>query len=106
MVGPLPTAIVLGKDFNYFAQISTANTSFQTNPDVMINFKGQQNLRFDIISGSGIVSYSFNGLAVHGILTPSTTYNTITFLNRSNKLIWFSTSTSTSVIRVEAYRVG
>ena len=105
MVGPLPTAIVLGKDFNFYQSVSITAASFGTNPDVMINFRGQQNLRFDIVSGSGIVSYSFNGSTIHGILTPSTTYNTLTFLNRNNKLIWFITSTSTSVIRVEAYKV-
>lgn len=105
MVGALPGPIVLGKDFNFYQSVTVTAAAFGTNPDVMINFRGQQNLRFDIVSGAGIVSYSFNGNTVHGVLTPSTSYNTITFLDRPNKLIWFSTSTGTSVVRVEAYRI-
>lgn len=103
-VGPAPGPIVNGKDFNYFSQISTSSGVFGVNPDVQISFRGtNQRLRLDIISGSGIVSYSFNGNTVHGILTPSTTYNYIDFGIRSSKLIWFKTSTGTSVIRVEAW---
>jgi hypothetical protein len=101
-VGPILT----GKDFNFYQSVSTANTSYVSPPDVQITFKSsRQHLRFDIVSGSGTVTYSFNGSTDHGILTPSTSYNFVDFGIRNNKLIWFKTTTGTSVIRVEAFAI-
>lgn len=98
-----PSPILLGKDFNYFKRFSVTNTSFPTEPQVIITFRGPQRLIFTIETGT--VEYSFNGNTLHGDLVGGTERGKMEFITRPNKKIWFRASSSVE-ITVEAYHIG
>jgi hypothetical protein len=106
MTGPLdPGApITYGRDFNFFKKITVANTTFNTDADIIITFP-TQTVTFQLESGGG-VQYSFNGNTVHGDLNaPSGGLifsSNLTFQNRVISKIWFLASGS-SVVRIEAW---
>ncbi len=100
MVGPITT----GKDFNYFQEISVTDTTFPSEPQVKITFRGPQKLRFILESGTN-VEYSFNGDngKIHGNLKTAIS-NDLYFDTRNNKFIWFRCSASATV-RIEAWGI-
>ena len=97
-----------GKDFNYFKEFSVIHDHFPDSPDenpqVIIRFRGNQNLKLMILD-AGKVEYSFNGSTVHGTLEFGKSNASLDFLNRANKKIWFRYITNTPTVRVEAWRV-
>lgn len=102
--------IQYGRDFNFFQKISITNTTFNTDADMVITFP-TFTTTFQLESGAGIVQYSFNGIHVHGDMTPfvvasGSPYSAnLSFVNRPICKIWFLTSTGTSVVRVESWGI-
>lgn len=96
------TAKTQGKDFNYFKKVDVASSSFQDNPEIVINIRGISS--FSLVNeGDAVVEYSFNGETVHGDLTPDTPTEAIFFDNRPVSYIWFRTATPGQTVRVEAW---
>lgn len=92
-----------GKDFNFFTKITVTDTSFPTDAQVVIPFAGQSG--FSLVNeGATVIEYSFNGITLHGDLTPGTPTAAIIFDDRRIPAIWFRASSSSSV-RVEAWAV-
>lgn len=90
-----------GKDYNFFTKITVTDTSFPATSQITIPFGGQYG--FSLVNeGSVVVEYSFNGITLHGDLTPGTPTAAIIFDNRRVPAIWFRASSS-SRVRVEAW---
>jgi hypothetical protein len=104
-VGAVPGPVTLGKDFNFFEKIVVTETSFPTEPQGVIRFRGPQHLTFMLEAGTS-VEYSFNGTTVHGDMTSGTSSAALDFLTRSNKKIWFRVISGSSTVRVEAWHIG
>lgn len=104
-VGAIPGPVTLGKDFNYFEKLVITDTSFPTEPQAVIRFRGPQHLSFILETGS-TVEYSFNGNTLHGDMTASTPSATLDFLMRTNKKIWFRVPSGSATVRVEAWHPG
>lgn len=94
--------IAQGKDYNFFQRLTVSNANFNTDSDVIFNYKGLPS--FSLINeGSGIVEYSFNGTTLHGDLVPGTPSSSMTFNGRGYSQIWFRIkSGSPSNVRIES----
>lgn len=105
MAGIPAGPITVGVDYNHFQNVTLDFEVYPREPQVLIRFRGGQNLRFILESG-GPVEYNFNGQQiVHGNMTASTASEDLIFENRRNKQIWFRLASGggTAVVRVEAY---
>lgn len=92
-----------GVDFNHYQEVSVSGVSeFPTTPQVIIRFKGPQQLMFVCTSGTD-VEYSFNGFTTHGKMSATSPQNLFNFGPRGNKKIWFK---GTGDIRVHAWHPG
>jgi hypothetical protein len=60
-------AVVNGVDFNYYQEIVVSGGTFPTNPQCLIQFRGNSNIKFLVTAGT--VDWSFNGNTVHGSLS-------------------------------------
>ena len=97
-------AITNGKDFNFYAEVTVANTaSFPAEEQVFINIRGQRGLILHNTGGAE-VTYSFNGNTVHGKLTAAGGAAAIKqFDNRPVSKIWFYCASGSNVVRIEAW---
>ncbi len=101
---PVNGPITNGKDFYFFYYAPVAESAFPTNPQIVINFRGMQNMILSIEGTNGNqISYSFNGLVVHGNLTVGQQSAKIDLPNHPAKKIWLR-SASGATIRCEAWR--
>ena len=90
-----------GKDYNFFTKISITDTSFPNESQITIPFAEQSG--FSLVNeGATVIEYSFNGITLHGDLTPATPTAAIIFDNRRIPAIWFRAS-APSTVRVEAW---
>lgn len=87
---------------NFFSKVSVTSAVFPSEAQAVIDIRyGTQ--AFSLVNeGSAVVEYSFDGINVHGDMTPSSPTAAIFFDNRSVMRIWFRT-TGTSIVRVEAW---
>lgn len=87
-----------GPSFDFYKQITVSNSTFNTQPDMIIPFS-TYGIIILLETGSASVSVSFNGTDVHEVLNTSLTpaFNTVTYLNRVNSLVWFKSSGSVTV---------
>jgi len=78
-------------------------------PDIVIPFVSQSLLLITEGAGtSNVVEYSFDGVTVHGDLTPTKKTEMLLFDNRQINFIWFrikSGSTGPVDIRIEAWSI-
>lgn len=99
-IGP----ITAGKDFYFFYYNTVPDTTFPTSPQIVINFRGMQNVILSIEgSASNKINYSFNGTTIHGNLIVGQSSQIINLPNHPAKKIWLS-SASGATIRCEAWR--
>lgn len=107
----------LNKNYNFYKVLSVNWTQFGApdgytisdgyGPDILIPFS-TQGLSFINLgtTTTNAVEYSFNGIDVHGDLTPTTPSAGLVFDNRTICLIWFrlkAGSTGPVDIRIEAW---
>lgn len=93
-----------GKDFNFFATITSVNTgpfplATNTQPDVVMGFRGARRVMFVGVSGTNVL-YSFNGNNLHGRISAGQIFN---FDVRGVDKIWFA---GTGVVDVHAWHIG
>ena len=99
-VGP----ITAGKDFYFFYYAPVAEAAFPTAPQIIINFRGMQNLIISVEGSTGNkIDYSFNGGTIHGNLIVGQSSQIINLPNHPAKKIWLRSS-SGATIRCEAWR--
>lgn len=97
------TANTTGKQFSYFRRINVANAAFNSDADVVLNFRGRGSFTLQN-EGTGIIEYSFNGNILHGDSNAAKYSGTLTFTDRAETLIWFRLKSGTaSDIRIEAW---
>lgn len=97
------------KDKNFFAKVSVATTSFSTpNQKVAWDFTSVGIAIVNESTKSGdIIEYSFDGVNVHGDMTPNLPSAGIIFDNRHENTIWFRLKTLVSpavIVRLETWR--
>jgi len=106
--------------FNFFKRLSVSWTQFGAldgytiadgyGPDIVIPFISQSLLLITEGSGtSNVVEYSFDGITVHGDLTPTKKTEMLLFDNRAINFVWFrikSGSTGPVDIRIEAWSIS
>jgi len=102
--------ISYGRDFNFFANVTPGHSgsgAFATDCDVVITFQTDTVTFWLPTTGGGSVQYSFNGNTVHGTLDSANTLgpNTLTFQDRVISKIWFTTTGSSPIVRVEAWAI-
>lgn len=103
-------AILNGKDFNLFKELTITATSFNTSQaDIIIPFSTQflSFMTYGTSSTTQIINYSFNGNTLHGNLTPTLSSAFLTFPNRVVSKIFFclAAGSASTKIRVEAYGI-
>ncbi len=99
-VGP----ITAGKDFYFFYYASVAESAFPTSPQIIINFRGMQNMILSIEGGAtNKIEYSMNGVTVHGNLIVGQQSAKLDLQNHPAKKIWLRSATG-ATIRCEAWR--
>jgi hypothetical protein len=104
-VNPYGT-INYGKDHNYYSITAVDGYDFKANCDIVIRFTTQGASFINLGSlSTQAVQYSFNGITVHGDLTPTTPSAAMMFDNRVVCKIWFriAPGSSASTVRVEAW---
>lgn len=99
-----------GRDYNFFQQVTPGSSGagvFGTDADVVINMNAPTYTVTFYAPSSTVVEYSFNGYTVHGTLDGSgaTAPNYLIFENRVVSKIWFTYTTGSGTIRVEAWAV-
>jgi hypothetical protein len=87
---------------NFFIKVSVTSATFPSDAQAIIDIRyGTQ--AFSLVNeGSAVIEYSFDGINVHGDMTPSSPTASLFFDNRSVMRIWFRTA-GTSLVRVEAW---
>lgn len=99
----MPGPITNGKDFNFYQRMVVSSGTFQSNADVVFNFRGQEGLLL-INEGTGVVEVSFNGTTVHARLDSSNAAtNKMQFDHRRVSRIWLRTTSGTPTIQVQAW---
>lgn len=101
-IGAVAKPILLGKDFNKFENVSVTAATFPSEPQFVINFKGQEGLLMVLKSG-GPIEYSFNGNTIHGELEFGTDLSQVQFDHRRVSHIWFRTNGGSGVVAVHAW---
>jgi len=78
-----------GKDFNFFKTVTAIAGNWpldiNTEPDVLMRFRGARRIMFVCASGTNI-EYSFNGNTMHGRISADQIF---TFDIRNEDKIWF-----------------
>lgn len=79
---------LLGKDFNFFQEITvqTTDTSFPYNYQAISKFRGAR--RIILVCTSGAIEYSWNGSAVHGKMECGASNQLLDFGTRSEDKVW------------------
>lgn len=100
--------ITIGRDWNFFQEVtpgSSGAATFAWDSDVIITFS-TATVTFWAPTGT-VVQYSFNGNTVHGTLDGSgaTAPQSLIFQNRVISKIWFTYTTGSGLVRVEAWAV-
>lgn len=95
----LSMAETRGKDFNFFATVTSPGDDFTDEPQVIITFRGAKRMMFVCVSGTN-VEYSFNGNTLHGRISANQIFN---FDIRGEDKIWLR---GTGVVDVHAWHVG
>ena len=102
-----------GIDWNYYQQITVANTSFGSQstdgyePSLIITLPAPTCcVIMTNLSSSGTVQWSANGNTVHGQITGYSTTGVnqqIIYYNRVLSTIWFQVATGSCLVSVEAW---
>jgi hypothetical protein len=100
-LGPLEAQEV-GKDFNFFAEISVSGDGyFPVEPQIFIKMRGPRRMTF--ICPSGSLYYSFNGNTVHGKMVSGEPSEKLEFDARMEDKIWVR---GNGTIQVHAWHIG
>jgi hypothetical protein len=96
---------MVSSKWNFFQKATVSVAEFPT--DAQVKFSSQ-NMKFQVSfsllnEGDTTVEYSFDGINLHGDLTPSTPSAGIVFDNRKVGAVWFRSAGTGQVIRVEAW---
>ena len=97
------SAIVNGKDFNFFKRVTITSATFSSDCDIVINISGQEGFTMHN-EGTGVVEYSFNGTTVHGDMDSTQDSKTLKFDHRRVSKIWFRIKSGSNIpVRFEAW---
>src|SRR5271157_1719239 len=89
--GQILTTESRGKDYNFFATITSVNAgpfplNENTQPDVLMGIRGPRRIMFVGVTGTNVL-YSFNGNNLHGRISAGQIFN---FDVRGEDKIWFA----------------
>lgn len=90
-------------DFNFFTKVTASGTTFPATAQIIVPIKWVQGF---IIGneGSSVIQYSFDGITVHGDLTPNSNTSSIPFINRQCSALWLCVPSGvSSLCRFEAW---
>jgi len=99
--------MAIRREINFFEKTYISSTSFNINSPISWTFTSVGiALVVESNDSTDVVEYSFNGVDVHGDMTPLTPTEAIIFDNRAHGKIWFRRSTPGDpvLVRVEAWR--
>jgi hypothetical protein len=89
--------------FNFFIKVTVDETTFPTTAQILVPLKGMQGFLIGN-EGSSVIQYSFDGINVHGDLTPTSPTDSLLFTNRPAYTIWLCTPNGgSSLCRFEAW---
>lgn len=95
------------KDVNFFTKLYVSNTEFSDSVKASWKFISIGiALMVESNDPSDVVQYSFDGINVHGDMTPTFPSEAIIFDNRFHSAVWFKRESSGApvAVRIEAWR--
>jgi len=89
---------------NFFQKVTFSNTDFAVDPDILIDIRYATQSFSLVNEGTTVIEYSFDGVNLHGDMTPETPTAAIFFDNRLVTKMWFRVPLGgASLVRVEAW---
>jgi hypothetical protein len=95
------------KDNSFFRKYSISDTAFSSAPTATWNFTSIGiALMIESDDSADVIEYSFDGVTIHGDMTPLMPSEAIIFDNRFHSKVWFRRATAGAAVtvRVEAWR--
>jgi hypothetical protein len=89
--------------YNYFIKVTASGTAFPTTPQISVYIPYVQGFLIGN-EGSNVIQYSFDGITVHGDLTPNSPTDSLLFANRPCSALWLCVpGGGSSLCRFEAW---